>query len=101
MNLWIRSQMKNNLVSADNFHVEFNEDNYTFQITCEKWDSEYCLGEYSTEEKALKVLDMIQNYIRQCKIDDTVKHIVRRVPLDNITFQKKLYVFQMPLDNEV
>ena len=51
-------------------------------------------GEYSTREKAIKVLDMIQNaYTNSCKVaissDGQMQYMV--IPV----------VFQMPLDSEV
>lgn len=63
----------------------------------EEWilENEYfCLGRYSTEEKAIKVLDMIQNaYMNSCKVaissDGQMQHMV--IPV----------VFQMPQDSEV
>ena len=94
--IWIRSQRKNNLVSVDNFHVDFNEDNYMFVITCEKWDSEYCLGEYSAEEKALHVLDMIQE-----RIVAKQEHFLHSQYQEPIKVKKGEFVFQMPQENEV
>ena len=50
------------------------------------------IGEYSTEEKAIKVLDMICDfYIRMV---DVTNNIVQATKEDS-------YVFQMPQDSEV
>ena len=57
-------------------------------------NSKYNLGIYSTEEKAIKVLEMIQNaYTNSCKVaissDGQMQYMV--IPV----------VFQMPQDSEV
>ena len=53
-----------------------------------------CLGTYSTEEKAIKVLDMIQNvYTQYGTIEDGLKNVYSAY-----NFPK---VFVMPQDNEV
>ena len=57
-------------------------------------NKEFNLGWYSTVEKAIKVLDMIQNaYTNSCKVaissDGQMQHMV--IPV----------VFQMPQDSEV
>ena len=58
--MWIRSQRKNALVNI-NFIRIINDGNYCLicGATTDGYDCE--LGVYSTEEKALKVLDEIQN----------------------------------------
>lgn len=56
--------------------------------------SKMCLGTYSTEEKAIKVLDMIQNvYTQYGTIEDGLKNVYSAY-----NFPK---VFVMPQDNEV
>lgn len=56
-------------------------------------DSELKIGEYSTEEKAIKVLDMIQ--------EEYQKPVYQNVIADNETAIYQSKVFQMPQDDEV
>lgn len=95
--IWIRSQDKNVLIETN--YVKIG--NYTHLFACKCADKDVYIGDYSTKEKALKVLDMIQNYIRKMAIDQTVAHLVQRVPLECIEFKESNYVFQMPQDDEV
>lgn len=62
--MWIRSQNRDVLVNVND--ICFNKLNIhseiIYQFRCYGYgDDYYILGEYSTEEKALKVLDEIQN----------------------------------------
>ena len=86
--MWVRSQDKNLLIKCDNFSIEhYTKTNYTETETTIKFFSIEtleratqkltALGDYSTKEKALRVLDMIQKFIG---VND---------------------VFQMPQDDEV
>ena len=61
MNLWIRSQNKKKLVKIDmlQIHKEQQDDKLPFYIL----DSYNLLGAYSTEERALEILNNIQNII--------------------------------------
>lgn len=64
--MWIRSQRRNTLVNI-NFMRVINDGNYCLicGATTDGCDCE--LGVYSTEEKALKVLDRIEELIEnQC-----------------------------------
>ena len=69
----------------------------TYCIVCDYYDGElYYLGEYSTKEKALKVMDMIQNAITGTRFEFT--DIVRDCDLAGIEIHN---VFNMPQDSEV
>lgn len=59
MELWIRSQNKRNLMKAEDIVVE---DNY-IEIFKQSDDSTR-VGEYKTKERALEILDEIQNFIQ-------------------------------------
>ncbi|WP_462349220.1 hypothetical protein [Holdemanella biformis] len=64
--MWIRSQRRNALVNINFMHV-INDGNFCLicGATTDGFDCE--LGVYSTEEKALKVLDRIEELIEnQC-----------------------------------
>lgn len=71
--MWIRSQDRKILTEIHNLDIDDIN-----QI----WDGSSLLGKYSTEEKALKVLDQIQYNIELFEHELTM-------------------VFQMPTDNEV
>ena len=88
--MWIRSQNRYALVNADKFSV--SKEHEVFRIYSEN----YFLGEYSTEEKALKAMDMIQNAITGTRFEFT--DIVRDCDLAGIEIHN---VFNMPQDSEV
>ena len=79
--MWIRSQTKNALVNI-NFMCMCNESD-GWVIYCESPGGvTYRLGVYSSEEKALKVLDQIQDNMESFEHEPTM-------------------VFQMPGDEDV
>lgn len=64
--MWIRSQDKKSLVDAHEIKVFddiCNEDSFVFVICS---DNAVTLGVYSSEERALEVLDDIQKQITTC-----------------------------------
>ena len=68
-----------------------------YQFRCYGYgDDYYILGEYSTKEKALKVMDMIQNAITGTRFEFT--DIVRDCDLAGIEIHN---VLNMPKDEEV
>lgn len=82
--MWIRSQSKKELVNITGISIGETNLIRGYEQSCtdgEFWD----LGEYSTEENALKVLDMIQELILYTYYGGAEP--------------KK--VFQMPQDSEV
>lgn len=56
MDLWIRSQSKQSLIKVENISLEIKKGNVIF-ITSGEWR----LGTYKTKERALEVLDEIQD----------------------------------------
>ena len=93
--MWIRSQNKKVLINANNIRII--SDSRSYDIICDFYDGEYYyLGEYSTKEKALKVMDMIQNAITGTRFEFT--DIVRDCDLAGIEIHN---VFNMPKDEEV
>lgn len=74
-----------------------------------KGDRIYILGEYSSEEKAIKVMKMCREQYAQCEIN---KHLIQKAA-DNlegvsITFTGEVrnqladkYLFQFPADDEI
>lgn len=71
--MWVRSQDRKKLTEIHDLDIDDAN-----QI----WDGSSLLGKYSTEEKALKVLDQIQYNMELFEHELTM-------------------VFQMPTDNEV
>ena len=93
--MWLRSQNKEMLINANNIRII--SDSHSYDIICDFYDGEYYyLGEYSTKEKALKVMDMIQNAITGTRFEFT--DIVRDCDLAGIEIHN---VFNMPKDEEV
>ena len=92
--MWVRSQNKLVLINANGVRIVYKD---TYCIVCDYYDGElYYLGEYSTKEKALKVMDMIQNAITGTRFEFT--DIVRDCDLAGIEIHN---VFNMPQDSEV
>lgn len=99
--MWIRSQNKEILINANNFRIAIESNSY--YIIYDFYDGEYYhLGEYSTKEKALKVLDFIQ---RKLILHFTETYEIVRPVLNSEQWEpywkKNEYVFQMPADEEV
>ena len=60
MNLWVRSQNKRILQKVDNIFLDANYENKRIST----YDGDNIeLGTYKTKERAIEVLDEIQNYI--------------------------------------
>ena len=62
MELWVRSQDKLKLVKVNYVYAIENKIN-SFSIYGETIDSAPIIGRYETKERAIEVLDEIQNYI--------------------------------------
>lgn len=90
MRIWIRSQDKEMLILAEAISLWCNpsSDSKNFNISAYGG----IVGEYSTKEKALKVLDMIEEHLKEPKAynynGDTF------IPVNKV-------LFQMPQDDEV
>lgn len=96
--MWIRSQSKDVLVNINEvcFYKMKKDSKFIYQFRCYGYGNYYILGNYSTEEKAMKVLDMIQNAITGTRFEFT--DIVRDCDLAGIEIHN---VFNMPKDEEV
>ena len=94
--MWVRSQNKEILINANSFRIM--EDFNSYCIVYDFYDGElYYLGEYSTKEKAMKVMDMIHDQIMlgSLKYEDVKSN-------DNTQqWLKSEFVFQMPKDEEM
>lgn len=81
--MWIRTQSKLRLIKCDNIVITKGTGMLLGKYMIES--NSIVLGAYSTEEKALKVLDMIEK-----RINDFSCSSIVNIP-----------VFQMPQDEEV
>lgn len=90
MELWIRSQDKRILQKVDNIYLNANYDNRRI-CTNDSRDYESDLGEYKTKERALEVLDEIQeaklgNFHYKCpsnvKVSNNEDTIVYQMPAE-------------------
>ena len=89
MELWIRSQDKRILIKVYNVFLNANYDNK--RISTYDGDSNTTLGEYKTKERALEVLDEIQeaklgNFHYKCpsnvKVSNNEDTIIYQMPAE-------------------
>ena len=95
--MWIRSQSKTILINSDYIIVNDNDiltktNSNSFLVT---------IGTYSSEEKALKVLDMIQSAIIGKRTTTLYEFENNKHITHNYFNSTENIVFQMPLDSEV
>ena len=104
MELWIRSQDKLKLVKVNYVYVIENKIN-SFSIYGETIDSGPIIGTYKTKERALEVLDEIQNilkpvitYTQKEPIKSDFKQGVYQIIQDDDLKIQELstYVYEMP-----
>ena len=114
MGIWIRSQDKTILKKCDIVVIdkvkpvgysksvylgsdEFHKEEYKIKFCTD--NIEITLGFYSTKEKALNVLDMIENFINNLE-----RYVIESDNYSDVHSLRKVTtnsIFQMPLDNEV
>ena len=106
MELWIRSQDKTKLVKVDNIVYMDSSEDYEKEVHSLWNDCKGILGTYETKERALEVLDEIQNILKpkmivntykveQAKLCDGTQFI--QPMLDDIQVQNATtYVYKMP-----
>lgn len=85
--MWIRSQDRKTLIEIHK--VELDDLN-------EMYCNGLFIGEYSTEEKALKVLDEIKD-----AIEDTFYYNIENLGCGSYTLKKGCEIYEMPQDDEV
>lgn len=93
--MWLMSQNKEVLVNVNDvcFYEVKKDSKIFYQFRCYGYGVDYyILGEYSTKEKSLKVMDMIEEEIIKCEAMITV---------DNVSFYDRKVVFQLPAESEV
>ena len=84
--MWIRSQDRKTLVNADKFSI--SKEHEVFRI----YSVNSFLGEYSTEEKAMEVMNMIQRRIELA---------IKFYEISSVFSNESEYVFNMQKDDEV
>ena len=89
--MWIRSQDKKQLVNANDLYIETRGEGYS--ISTGKGND---LGLYSGEDKAIKVLDMIQDF----EIRHQANLLLAIYQESNDNAEENM-VFQMPQDSEI
>ena len=77
--MWIRSQDRTILRNVNDLFIDNNKSGY---MVCSDLNS-IILGEYSTEEKAMKVMDMIENAIIEHEISNFKIKIIFYMPKDD------------------
>lgn len=87
--MWIRTQDKETIMNCNAVGIGLEE-----QTTI--WSGGYVLGTYSTKEKALKVLDMIED-----RINENEEFAAQGERYHGYTIRLTKFVYQMPLDSEV
>lgn len=103
MELWVRSQDKRILIKVDNVFLNANYDNK--RISTYDGDSNTTLGEYKTKERALEVLDEIQNILKPQVITKLGKIVgktcdgtIYTTPNEIEIKELSTYVYKMPED---
>lgn len=76
MNLWIRSQDKTTLIRS--YEIYISEQQNTYLIRAKR--TSHILGSYSTIERAIEVLDEIQNF------------------MNSYAYEKLISIYNMPKD---
>ena len=103
MELWIRNQEKDILIKVDNLELD-DERNDIYTHNCiDNMQMTYTLGRYKSKERALEVLDEIQNIISGKTIlksfDNVTSNFNDKViikPCEVKIEQLNTYVYQMP-----
>lgn len=105
----IRSQDKRTLYNLENIANIFVDDKRICVHQTTVLNDVECIGTYSTEEKVIKVLDMIQEYYAECEAykvlcNGEFEHVISTFfemqKDDFLKIFKRNFVFQMPQDSE-
>ena len=94
--MWIRSQSKKALLNVNQVVINNTKDESEYYIHGYSERGIDILGVYLTEEKALKVLDEIQD-----AIEDTGYYRIDNIGYGTYVFVKGVQVYQMPQDEDV
>lgn len=89
--MWIRSQYRKILTEIHDVEIDSG-----FKV----WGSGMLIGEYSTQDKAMRVMDMIQKQIVRSESYEIVRPIFKSDRF-NPYWKKREVVFNMPEDTEI
>lgn len=92
MGIWIRSQDRKTLTNANDIYIHLRSNGYA--VCTGKVD----LGVYSSEEKAVKVLDSIRAFAEKPEYFELYQ--INTMFTDSY-FYRKRNIYDMPQDNEV
>lgn len=97
--MWIRSQDKERLLNIEDLFIKEKDEKGMYKIVVY---AKGFIGSYSTKEKALKVLDMIEQFIN-CSEEYKAQGEYKReiVSCCNEINRLKTFVFQMPQDKDL
>lgn len=90
--MWIRSQDRKILTEVHDLEVDSG-----FKV----WGSGMLIGEYSTEEKAMRVMDIIKKQIAFCSEGYEIVRPVLKSDHFEPYWKKIEVVFNMPEDTEI
>ena len=90
--MWIRSQDRKILTEVHDIEVDSG-----FKV----WGSGSLIGEYSTEEKAIRVMDMIQKQIASRSESYELVRPILKSDRFSPYWKKREVVFNMPDDTEI
>ena len=113
MNLWVRSQDKMNLVKVRQISVNYQDNkqiiaNYMPELYENSGEYYEILGTYKTKERALEVLDEIQNILKptiittgyECELKENIKDKTSfnldMIPTKTEIQELSTVVYQMP-----
>ena len=102
MSLWIRSQDRECLLKTDIVMLEEIEENKEYWIYAghELYDPYRVFGVYHKKERALEVLDEIQQILKSETIETETKYIDNQVYETKITrkpfIPKNIVIYEMP-----
>ena len=101
MNLWVRNQDKTILQKVDNLLIsDGNNAKGTFNIYTNSLPAQNVLGRYKTKERALEVLDEIQERIMLINTINIAKDTDSLIACKNVLTEEKIkglnYPYQMP-----
>lgn len=94
--MWIRSQSKKVLLNVNQVTINNTKDESEYYIHGYSERGIDILGAYSTEEKALKVLDEIQD-----AIEDTFYYNIENLGCGSYALKKGCEIYEMPQDEDV
>ena len=77
MSLWIRSQDKEMIINCYALEIDLGDG----KSIC---SNGYVLGTYSTKEKALKVLDMIETHLEELEYKIHNRNVIFQMPDDEV-----------------